>query len=220
MNRRITVALVGIAALGTTLALAQDRQPEAPPMPELPPGWTEADAMACVIAGTPGEMHAFLAEGVGVWAGKSKMWMAPGAEPITSECTSTVTSVMDGRFIKIEVDGEMPGMGRFSGFGINGYDNVAETFQSMWIDNHSTGIMVGTGELSPDRKTLTWNYNYTCPINKKPAVMREVNRFAGENAMTLEMYGNDPKSGKEFKMMEIAFTRKSEPGALGDARKN
>ena len=33
---------------------------------------------------------------------------------------------MDGRFIKVEVEGEMPGMGPFHGFGIYGFDNVTQ----------------------------------------------------------------------------------------------
>ena len=37
----------------------------------------------------------------------------------------------------------------------------------------------------------------------------------GPNTFTLEMYGNDPKTGKEFKMMEIAFTRKASSPTTG-----
>jgi hypothetical protein len=137
------------------------------------------------------------------------MWMAPGAEAMKSACTSTVTTMMDGRYLKCEMAGEMPGMGPFNGFGLVGFDNVSQKFVGNWIDNHSTGIMNGEGELSPDGKTLTWRYTYNCPVTKKPAVMREVERMTGENTKTLEMFGNDPKSGKEFKMMSIDFTKKS-----------
>ena len=68
--------------------------------------------------------------------------------------------------------------------------------------------MTGTGTLSADGKTMTWNYNYHCPITKKPAVMRQVETNTGPNAKTLEMFGNDPKSGKEFKMMSMEMARK------------
>lgn len=224
MKNRYTFALIGLAAItATTIALAQtpqDRKPTTPAQPpaghemQLPPGWTEADMMACVEAGTPGEMHAHLAKGIGTWTGKTTMWMAPGAEPLKSECTSTVSTMMDGRFTKCEIDGEMPGMGPFNGFGIYGFDNVSQKFQSTWIDNCGTGMMIGTGDLSSDGKTLTWNFTYNCPITKKPTKMREIERWTGENTMTLEMHGVDPKSGKEFKMMEIALTRTGgAPGA-------
>lgn len=174
---------------------------------QLPPGWTPEDMQKCVEAGTPGEMHQFLSDGAGTWTGKQKMWMAPGTEPMTVECTMTMTPIMDGRYIKSELKGDMPGMGPYTGFGINGYDNVAKHFQGTWIDNHSTGIMTGKGELSSDNKTLTWNFEYNCPVTQKPTKLREIDKITGKDTRTMEMYGTDPKSGKEFKMMEIAFTR-------------
>ena len=71
-----------------------------------------------------------------------------------SDTTSSVTSIMDGRFIKVEVKGDMPGMGPYHGVGVYGYDNAAKKFVSSWIDNHSTGIMQGEGELSKDKDVV------------------------------------------------------------------
>jgi uncharacterized protein DUF1579 len=175
---------------------------------KLPPGWTEADMQACMAAGTPGEVHKRLAQGAGTWHGKNTMWMGPGTEPMTTECTTTVKPIMDGRFIKVEMAGEMPGMGPYRGLGIYGFDNVSQKVVATWIDNHGTGIMRGDGEMSSDGKTTTVNYTYNCPINKKPAVMREVETITGPNTKTLEMFGADPKSGQEYKMMSIQLTRK------------
>jgi hypothetical protein len=168
-----------------------------------------ADMKVCMEAGTPGPNHEFLAKGIGTWEGKSKMWMSPEAAAIESPVTTKISSVMDGRFTKCEVSGDMPGMGAFNGYGLYGFDNTAQKFQSVWIDNCGTGMMVGTGELSSDQKTMTWTYTYTCPIQKKQVTMREVERWTGPNAMTMEMYGQEPHTGKEFKMMEIACTRKA-----------
>jgi hypothetical protein len=171
---------------------------------------SEADMKACMEAGTPGPQHEHLAKAAGTWAGHVKMWMSPEmTEPMESECTTVISSMMDGRFTKCETTGEMPGMGPFNGFGINGYDNVAKKFQSTWIDNCGTTMMQGTGDLSADGKTMTWTYNYTCPITKKATTMRQVEKVTGKDTMTLEMYGSDPHSGKEFKMMEIACTRRA-----------
>jgi hypothetical protein len=114
---------------------------------------------------------------------------------------------MDGRYVKTEMAGEMPGMGAFTGFGIAGFDNVSQKFVSTWIDNQGTGIGYGTGELSPDGKTLTWEFNFNCPITKQPTVMREVDTVTGPNSKTLEMFGPDPKTGKEFQMMTIELTK-------------
>jgi hypothetical protein len=125
-----------------------------------------------------------------------------------SDCTYTVTSIMDGRYIKAELAGEMPGMGPFNGLGITGFDNVSQKFVSTWVDNCNTGIVNGTGEISPDGKVLTWNFTVNCPIAKKPTIMRHNEVLTGENTKTLDIFGSDPKSGKEYKAMHIEFTRK------------
>lgn len=215
--KSLSLAALGCTAVITTLALAEPSKdkPGAGAMPPLPPGWTEADMQACAVAAMPGPMHEHLQGSTGVWEGKTSMWMAPGMPAMNSTCTSTITPAMDGRFVKCEYSGDMPGMGPFKGMGINGFDNVSGKFQSTWIDNMGTGIMFGTGELSADKKVLTWNYNFNCPVTKKPAVMRLVETSTGKDSMKLEMYTNDPKSGKEYKMMEIVFTRKPAAAAGG-----
>ncbi len=227
MSSKSLFTVVGLAAIAGSVALAQpakDAKPAQPAKPAAPakdakpaagqpehgmPGMSEQqqkDMQMCMEAATPGPQHAHLAKGVGTWNGKCKMWMAPDSEAMTMDCTSTVTSLMDGRFFKVEVTGSMMGM-PFTGSGINGYDNVSQKFVSTWFDNFGTGMMTGTGEQSADGKVLTWKYNFNCPITKKPIVMRQVETQTGPNSFTLEMFGPEPHSGKEFKSMEISFTR-------------
>lgn len=212
MNRTTRLSLAGTAlvlAVSGSIALAtQDRPGGSPPgTPELPPGWTQEDMQKCIEAGTPGDNHTWLGEGAGTWRGESKMWMAPNTEPITTQMTSTCTPIYDGRYIKCEIKGDMPGMGPFEGSGVYGYDNTADEFQSSWIDNHSTVIMYGTGERSSDGSSIEWTYNYTCPVTNKAVTLREVETITSDNTRTFEMFGIDPKSGREFKMMEITLTR-------------
>ena len=217
MKRTIIGSLAVAAAVAVSLAAAQnsakpaDTKAAPPAEMQLPPGMTMEEMQAYMAAATPGPMHEHLMKGVGTWTGTTKSWMDPDSAPSTGTCNSTITALMDGKFTKVEIDGDMPGMGPFKGMGLNGFDNVSKSFQSTWIDNMGTGMMQGTGTLSADGKVLTWNFNFHCPITKKPAVMREVETVTGPNSMTLEMFGPHPKTGKEFKMMEIAFTRSSAP---------
>ena len=51
---------------------------------------------------------------------------------------------LDGRYIKVDVAGDMPGMGPFTGFGLTGFDNVSKKFVSTWVDNMGTGMMNGS----------------------------------------------------------------------------
>ena len=209
-NTLFIVALVIVAGLGiaaSSVRAAQESKDAAQPESTLPPGWTEQDMQAVMLAGTPGEMQARLAKDAGTWHGEMTMWMIPGAEPVISDCSSTVTTIMDGRYTRIETASEMPGMGPFTGLGVNGFDNVSQKFVSTWIDNHSTGIMTGVGTLSADGNAIEWEFSYNCPLTKKPTAMRQIETIGGQDTKTLDMFGADPKSGKEFHMMHLELSR-------------
>jgi hypothetical protein len=190
---------------------AQPKPGDKAAAPQLPPGMTEEDAkdmQACVEAGTPGPMHEWLTKQAGTYQGKTKMWMKPGTPATDGTCTTTITPIFGGRYIKVESTGTMPGdMGSYEGQGIYGYDNVSKEFTSCWWDNMGSGIMKGTGSLSTDQKTLTINSKYNCPIQKKELSCREVWRHQPDGSMILEMFCPD-KTGKEFKMMEITYAAK------------
>ncbi|MCC7169003.1 MAG: DUF1579 domain-containing protein [Planctomycetes bacterium] len=198
----------------TFIGCAQDskvtvaqQQPPADMQMRLPPGWTEADMMAMMDAATPGPMQAELAQRVGTWKGTTNSWMAPGAPATVSECTMVASPLLDGRYLETKYTGDIPGMGPFSGLGLTGYDNGAQHFVSTWLDTMSTGMMHGTGTRSADGKTITWAFSYYCPVRKGMASMREIETMVDPNTMTLEMYGSDPKSGVEFKMMRLEVKR-------------
>lgn len=217
MNARTLLSAIAATTLLASAAIAQPgkdhapakpsapavKQPETPKMPS--PEDMQAEMEKYLAASKPGKNHEYLAKSVGTWDGKLKMWHVPGMPPEESTCTSVITPVFDGRYFKCETTGNFGGM-EFKGLGINGYNNANDKFENMWIDNMGTGIMNGTGALSDDGKTLTWTMNGFDPVTKKPYVMREVDRVTGDNSMVLEMYGPGP-DGKEFKMMEISYTR-------------
>ena len=209
MKKSLLVSsFAGVAAVSAVVGsfvFAQD--PNAPM--QLPPGWTMEDVQACMVAGQPGKMHEHLLKDVGEWEGKTSMVMAPGVPPIESTCTSTVTSIMDGRYIQVDYAGEMPGMGAYKGTYIYGFDNVSQKFVAVGFDNMGTGIMTGTGDLSADGKVLTTTYTYNCPINKKPVTLREIETASNDKTKTLEMHAKDPKTGEEYQMMTIELTKKS-----------
>jgi hypothetical protein len=218
--RQSAVAFLSIVGIAVSIAIAQPTkdtkppaapakpaQPEKPKQPAQPaaPGMPSPEEMAAYAkASTPGPMQEFLAQDVGRWDGKVKMWEAPNTPPAESACTTVFSTMMDGRYVKGETEGTMGGM-PFKGFGLYAYDNVSEKFQSVWIDNFGTGIANGTGELSADHKTLTWTMTFFDPMTKKQTAMREVDHHT-ESGAVLEMYAPG-KDGKEFKMMEITYSR-------------
>jgi len=202
----VAACLVGLGAIANSLATAQ---PPKDAKHDAPAGMSADEMKAMMDAATPGKMHEWIGKHVGTWHGENQMWMAPGAPPMKSNCTNTISVIMGGRYTKADVAGEMPGMGPFMGLGITGYDNVSKKFVGSWIDNMATGIMQGTGELSKDGKTLTWTYTCNCPLTKKSQTMRQVENFPDDNTMILEMFSTDPKSGKEYKCMRIDFSRRA-----------
>lgn len=213
MSSKKLIVSAGIAVVGMVVAVASianaDPATDALTQPEmqLPPGWTADDMQACMMAATPGPEHAMLAKDAGDWQGKTTMWMAPNTDPVESEGVMTVTPILDGRFMKIEMTGEMPGMGPYNGSGLCGFDNVTKKYVATWIDNWSTAIMTGKGERSPDGKKMTWTYTASCPIAGKEITVRQVETITGPNSKTLEMFAPDPKTGEEFQTMKIELTR-------------
>ena len=205
----VAVAFVAIAGLlAGSFAIADDKPTNGkePPKMEIP-GMDPAHMQACMEAGMPGKNHEWLQKMVGNWKGTSQMWMTPEmTEPMKSECSQTVTGIMDGRFIQCEMAGDMGGM-PFKGRGVTGYDNVSKKFVGTWIDNCGTGIMNGTADQSPDGKVLKWEYTYNCPVAKKATTMKITETYTSADAFTMVMHMKDMKTGKEFKHMQMDLTR-------------
>ena len=160
------------------------------------------------------ENHKLLADMNGSWNYSIKMWMNPdpNAKPQESKGTATRKSVMNGRYVAMDVTGkmQMPGEDgkmkdmQFKGMGVDGYDNVKKKFVSSWIDNMGTGIQFSDGTYDPATKTLT----YTSEIEMMPGMktpVREVLKLTDKDHMMMEWY--ETRGGQEKKTMEIAYTR-------------
>jgi hypothetical protein len=205
--KSLTLACLGLVAVAAAAYAADAKKTDAPAI-QLPPGWTAEEMERCIKAGTPGAGQARLMKDVGTWAGKSTVWMAPGMDPLVGEVIAEYSPVMDGRYVRCEMSGNCPVMGPFQGLALFGFDNVSKKFVASMVDNHSTGIMQGEGELAKDGKTINWEYVANCPREQKPVTLRQVETATSPTTKTLEMFAMDPKSGDEFKMMSIEFTKK------------
>lgn len=203
------IGLVGVcgAVIGGVVMVSV-AQPEGQAPFKLPKGWTMEDMQKCTTAGIPGERQAELVRRVGTWEGAGKMWIGPDGDSIDMDCVMTVTGLMDGRYIRTDLRGEMPGLGSYHGEGVTGYDNVAKEYQGDWIDNMGSGVMFGRGTRSGDGTTFTMEHSFTCPITEKGATLRQVDRFTRDGKWVQEMFGTDPKSGVEYKMMSFTYTRR------------
>lgn len=174
--------------------------------------WKPVDSATATKAwmdyATPGEMQKMLAKSDGNWVGETKMWMENGSQPMMSKSEATNKMVFDGRYQMSTHKGDMMGM-PFEGISIVGYDNSKKKFVSSWIDNMGTGIMNMEGIWNASTKSIEFKGKMTDPSRPgKDCNVREIYTFVDDNTQKMEMYGPNAKTGKEFKTMEINYTRK------------
>jgi hypothetical protein len=160
---------------------------------------------AWMKAGMPGAQHATLAKTAGEYDAKVKTWEKPGAAPTEESATVSRKMDLEGRVLVEEFHGTMAGM-PFMGHGMTGYDNTTGKYWSTWNDSMSTALAVSSG--SCDAKNVcTFKGTMTDPVTKKPMTTRMTSRWTSPSVEVFEMYAPDEK-GKEYKMMEITYTKK------------
>lgn len=195
---KIALYCLLIAALACGAAVSFAQEPEPDEMAAMQEAWMKAM--------TPGVHHKHLQATAGDWEYKSKMWMDPAAPPTESEGTCKREMILGGRYLREEYSGVFMNM-PYKGIGITGYDNLAEEYRSVWIDNMGTAVMTGSGQCSDDGATLTLEMEYIDAMTMEPATMRAVMKLLAPDKMVAEYYGAGP-DGEEFKAMEFVFTRK------------
>jgi hypothetical protein len=195
--------------LAFTLALAGAAgafaQAEKQTMPEMTPE-QKAEMEIYMKAAAPGPQHKWLASTAGNYDLKIKGWHEAGGPAMEETGTAVRTAMFDGRVLAEDVTGSMMG-GPFKGHGMRGYDNVTGKFWGTWVDSMGTGLMVSEGSCD-DKGSCTFTGSWNDPVKKGPLRVRMVSRWTSPTTEVFEMHGPD-KSGKEFKMMEITYTKKN-----------
>lgn len=159
-------------------------------------------------AGTPGAEHKVLESAVGEWNFTGKNWHGPKSKSTEWKGTSTMEMVLGGRFLKQTLKGDMMGM-PYEGTGMQGYNNVEKRYEATWMDNMSTAPMMMYGQYDQKSKTLKDEGEHSCPFTEtKKCKARSEWKFAGKDKMVFNLYGADLQTGKEYKMMEMTYTRK------------
>jgi hypothetical protein len=166
----------------------------------------QPDIEAYLKLGMPGEHHKHLNALVGTWHVRVKMWMDPSKSPSESEGTMTGKWILDGRFVELKYEGKFEGK-QFTGIGLTGYDNIKKTYVSSWVDSMSSGIMTATGTYDAAKKAFTFAAEEFDPVVGAKVKMRDVLRVVDKDKLEQEMF-KSVAQGKEFKMMEMTYTRK------------
>ena len=198
---KLMVLSLSIALLSGGMVSAQENHPEHPA------GMTHEQMESMMKLASPGEVHKQLGKMAGDWTFSNKMWMAPGQPPMDSAGTMHAEAILGGRYIQSTWKGSFMGQ-PFEGQGTEGYDNISKQYVSSWVDNMGTGIMYSVGTCEDGGKKCTTVGESSDPMSGGKVTMKSVLTWIDDNSFKNEMYGKDPASGQEMKMMEIAVTRK------------
>jgi hypothetical protein len=206
MKSRFSVSAIALAlaALLASAALAQEKGTAS--KGKKPAGPPDEKAMMEMMqkAGTPGEAHKKLEAVVGTFDAKVKMWMDPSKPPDESTGVSENKWVLGDRFVEMQYTGTFMGQ-PFSGIGYQGYDNTTKKYVGTWMDSASTGMMMSTGGMTGN--TMTTTAMVADPMTGKMCKITDKVVVADNDHHMMEMWGPDP-TGKNYKMMEITYTRK------------
>jgi hypothetical protein len=157
-------------------------------------------------AGTPGPEHAKLKAMAGSYDVAVKAWLDPAVPPEESKGHAELKSIFGDRYLQQEFTGSMMGQ-EFSGMGIVGYNNVSKKYFSLWLDSTTTALYSGEGTADSAGAlrfaTAAWD-----PLSGKQRKGKDVFRAEPDGSLTFESWGTGPHGGKEFKMLEIRYTRK------------
>jgi len=170
------------------------------------------DAMQAKMAemaklSSPNENHNYLETTAGSWENSGKWWMsADSTKPEKFKGTNENKWIHGNRFLQIIVAGKMMGQ-EFEGMGILGYDNIRKEYNSLWLDNMATGMMLATAQFDPKTKTLTEKGTYSCPITgMKNRPYRSVLKLISDDKYKVTMY-TSAMDKIEYKSMEIIYKR-------------
>ena len=205
---KLRVVFGGIVFVGAMMvicprAMTQDQDKGNQPGEQMTEDWMKH--------AQPGKFHAHLEPLVGRWTQSVKMWMAPGAPPVVSTGTTESKWILGGRFLLQEVKEDVKGdmdHPPFEGAGLIGYDNFKKKYTSVWVDNMGTAIMTSLGTCDDSGKVFTMigrhDDVFTGRLDQK---FKAITRIVDNDTLIDEMYVTGP-DGKEFKMLEITYTRR------------
>jgi hypothetical protein len=190
---------LSVAALPALPALPADAQE--PQMSEQDKAMMEA----MMKAGTPGKEHEWLAKKAGSWTFTGKFWMNPAAPPMETTGTVERSMILNGRVLAETVKTSMMGE-PFEGHGMTGYDNVKHQYWGTWNDSMSTALMVSWGTCD-ESGACSFTATVTDPMSGETRQTRMTSRDEGSDKELMEAFDKGP-DGKEFKTMELVYSRK------------
>ncbi len=153
-----------------------------------------------------GPEHKVLESLVGTWDANVKYYINP-IKPLESKGVMTRTMILGGNYLQESFQGDFTGK-NFAGLAIIGYDYNKDKFMTTWCDSMSTSMRLTQGSFDSRKKTLTSFGEEFEPNTKKMMKIRDVLKIISADEQVLEMYAQPAGADKDFKIMEVHYTRK------------
>src|SRR6185295_804404 len=114
-----------------------------------------------------------------------------------SQATAHGSWILNGRFLQEDFRGEMMGK-PFTGRTVLGFDNVKQTFNSVWVSDMQTSMFVTEGRGENGNKVITLEGSSSCPGTGRTNIpMKVVLRVISPDKHTFEMF--DGSRGENVK---------------------
>lgn len=127
----------------------------------------------------------------------------PKGDPMQSKGTAKLTSILDGRFLLEENEGEMMGT-KIKGLRLYGWNADAKQFEGVWLYTESNAMMRLVGKPGADRQSAHFEAAVQETVDKKAAI--EVDAKRNQDG-SLEFTVVHVEGGQSAKLQEI-YTKK------------
>lgn len=160
---------------------------------------------------SPGRFHKMMSRSNGIWTGTGTMQFGSDVPPVNAGTSILINKMaMEGFYQVSEIIGNTtPGSGNlWTGLRITGYDSARKIFTRAMIgDGTAAGGVAMEGYWDEATRSITMPFKKIDPSTHQERNFKEVYRIIDDNTEVLEIYATDPITNKEFKMLNMKWTR-------------
>lgn len=155
----------------------------------------------------PTKEHNALQAEAGVWEGKVKMFLGPGAPAIEGKSLETVKTVCNGLHSTASFKMDI-GTTKFEGHSVIGYDPQKKEYTGTWVDTATVAPTLLTGKYDADKKTMTMLSAVVDPASGREMKQKQVTTLIDENTKKFEIFFATPQG--DVKILEINAKKRKE----------
>ncbi len=160
----------------------------------------------------PTKEHNALKAEAGVWEGKVKMFLGPGAPVIEGESLETVTTVCNGLHSTASFKMEI-GTTKFEGHSVIGYNPRKKEYTGTWVDTSTVTPTLLTGKYDADKKIMTMLSTVVDAASGQEMKQKQVTTLVDENTKKFEIFFVTPQG--DVKILEINAKKRKEQKKAG-----